>query len=88
MTKPILGLKGLRVSGLKCLLRHWLSPLNLKHRPELRDPPDAAQQALFDTGHTVGGLACQLFPGGVEIAFDAKNFDGMMVKTRQLIDFG
>ncbi|MFA6700859.1 MAG: DUF2779 domain-containing protein, partial [Thiomicrospira sp.] len=72
------------IRGLQCHKSLWL----LKHRPALRDQPDAAQQALFDTGHTVGDLACQLFPGGVEIQFDTQNFDGMMAQTRQLIDAG
>lgn len=72
------------IRGLQCHKSLWL----LKNRPELCDKPDAAQQALFDTGHTVGSLACQLFPGGIEIEFDSKNFDGMMAQTRQLIDEG
>lgn len=69
------------VRGLQCHKSLWL----LKHRPELRDKPDAQQQALFDTGNTVGDLAYQMFPGGVEIEFDSKNFDGMIAQTRQLI---
>ncbi len=72
------------IRGLQCHKSLWL----LKHRPELRDQPDAAQQALFDTGHTVGDLACQLFPGGIEIEFDTQNFDGMVEQTRQLIADG
>lgn len=72
------------VRGLQCHKSLWL----LKHRPALRDKPDAQQQALFDTGNTVGDLACQLFPDGVEIEFDPKNFDGMIEQTRQLIAEG
>ncbi len=72
------------IRGLQCHKSLWL----LKHRPELRDQPDAAQQSLFETGNTVGDLACQLFPGGVEIQFDTQNFDGMMAQTRQLIEEG
>lgn len=72
------------IRGLQCHKSLWL----LRNRPEFRDKPDAAQQALFDTGHTVGSLACQLFPGGIEIEFDSKNFDGMMAQTRQLISEG
>ncbi|WP_044411208.1 DUF2779 domain-containing protein [Thiomicrospira microaerophila] len=72
------------VRGLQCHKSLWL----LKNRPQLREKPDAAQQSLFNTGNTVGDLACQLFPGGVEIEFDPKNFDGMIEQTRQLIEDG
>jgi hypothetical protein len=54
----------------------------------LKQEPDAQVQSIFDTGHAVGTLATQLFPGGVEIEFDHKNFDGMIQKTRELIDQG
>ena len=72
------------IRGLQCHKSLWL----LKHRKELRDKPDAQQQALFETGHTVGDLACQLFPGGVEIEFDPQNFNRMIEQTRHLIDDG
>ena len=72
------------IRGLQCHKSLWL----LKHRPDLREKPDAATQARFDLGHTVGGLACDLFPGGVEIEFDYKDFPGMVAKTKQLIKQG
>ncbi|AEG31328.1 DUF2779 domain-containing protein [Thiomicrospira cyclica] len=72
------------IRGLQCHKSLWL----LKHRPELRAKPDAEEQALFDTGNTVGDLACQLFPGGVEIKFDPQSFDDMIEQTRQLIADG
>lgn len=72
------------VRGLQCHKALWL----LKHRPELKQKPDAQSESLFETGHTVGALACQLFPNGVEIEFNSKDFDGMVRKTQQLIESG
>ena len=43
----------------------WLK----KHKFKLLTPPDASAQAVFDRGNAVGELACELFPGGVEVAF-------------------
>ncbi len=69
------------IRGLQCHKSLWL----YKHKPELRDTPDASQESLFITGYQVGDLAKELFPGGVEIEFDANNFDGMIKKTKELI---
>ena len=72
------------IRGLKCHKSLWL----YKNNPELRDTPNNAQESLFNTGHTVGELAKELFPGGVEVAFDADNFKGMIEKTKELIAKG
>ena len=72
------------IRGLQCHKSLWL----YKHRPELRQEPDAATQALFDMGHTVGELACELFPHGTAIEFNHDDFSGMPAKTKQLIDEG
>ncbi len=72
------------IRGLQCHKSLWL----YKHRPELRQEPDAATQALFDMGHTVGDLACELFPGGTEIEFNHEDFSGMAAKTKQLVEGG
>lgn len=72
------------IRGLQCHKSLWL----YKNKPELRDTPNQAQESLFNTGHDVGELACKLFPNGVEIKFDATNFDGMVSKTKELIDHG
>ena len=47
-------------AGLQCFKRLYLEC----YSPELADPVDPSQQALFDTGTAVGILARQLFPGG------------------------
>ncbi len=64
------------IRGLQCHKALWF----YRHRPELRQKPDAATQARFDLGHDVGALACELFPGGVEIEFNLKDFSGMAAK--------
>ena len=64
--------------GLQCHKSLWL----YKNRPELRDKPDNQTQSAFDTGYQVGDLAKELFPGGVEIAFDGDDFDGMIARTQ------
>ncbi|HEO99422.1 MAG TPA: DUF2779 domain-containing protein [Epsilonproteobacteria bacterium] len=72
------------IRGLQCHKSLWL----LKNRPELREEPDRAQESLFDTGYSAGEAAKELFPGGVEIEFDADNFKGMLDKTKELIENG
>ena len=70
--------------GLQCHKSLWL----YKNNPELRATPDHAQKTLFNTGHHVGDLAKELFPNGVEVVFDTKNFRGMITKTQELIANG
>jgi hypothetical protein len=72
------------IRGLQCHKSLWL----YKNRPDLRAQPDKQKEALFETGQTVGDLACGLFPGGIEIEFTPEDFGAMSTKTRQLIDSG
>lgn len=69
------------IRGRQCHKSLWL----LKNRPELRTLPDDEQESLFNTGTSIGELARELFPGGVEIVFDADNFNGMIEKTKELV---
>ena len=48
------------LSGLQCLKRLYLQT----HRSELADPVSPGQQAIFDSGTSVGELAQKRFPGG------------------------
>jgi len=57
--------KSLYTRAIQCPKSLWLK----KHNPEVLTPPDASAQAVFETGHAVGELACELFPDGVEVAF-------------------
>ena len=72
------------IRGLQCHKSLWL----YKHRPELREQPNTQTQSRFEVGHTVGELACQLFPGGSEIKFTPNDFDGMIAETKKLIEDG
>ena len=72
------------IRGLQCHKSLWL----YKHKPELRTVPDDQQTSLFGEGIQVGDLAKQLFPGGVEIAYDGDDFQGMIDKTETLIRDG
>ena len=50
------------IRGAQCPKSLWLH-LN---QPDERDETSDAQQQIFDTGHNVGFLAQQLFPGGID----------------------
>jgi len=63
--KPMLS-KSRFIAGLQCPLRLWYQCYN----SELATKPPPSQQALFDTGHEVGGLATSLYTGGVLIEED------------------
>lgn len=54
--------KSTYMRGRQCPKSLWL----YKHMRELRTEADPLKQAIFDTGTSVGLLAQQLFPGGVD----------------------
>lgn len=80
---PLLS-KSRYVAGLQCHLRVWYD----RHRPELREAPSEELQAIFDQGHAVGGLATQLFPGGVLVAEDHTRGHEARELTQQLMSRG
>ena len=49
--------------------------------------PDDSAQAVFDTGTSVGELACELFGGGERIEYTG-DFNAQMAKTKELIEHG
>lgn len=55
--------KSTYIRGLQCLKSLYLN----KHRSFLRDKISDEQLLKFARGHTVGKIAQQLFPGGIEI---------------------
>jgi hypothetical protein len=55
--------KSTYIRGMQCLKSLYLN----KHRPFLRDKLSEEQLAKFSRGHSVGKLAQDLFPGGVEM---------------------
>ncbi len=76
--------KSLYTCGVQCPKALWLK----KYKPEVLTPPDAAAQVRFEAGNVVGELACDLFPGGREVAFDPGDFAGMVETTRRWLDEG
>jgi hypothetical protein len=61
MDCPIIS-KSSFIRGMQCPKSLWL---HLNH-PENRDEISNQQQQLFSTGHSIGFLAQQLFPGGID----------------------
>lgn len=72
------------IRGLQCPKSLWL----YKSRPDLRDAVDQGRQAVFDSGTDVGKLAQDLFPGGVEIAFDDGTLEEQIARTREMMSAG
>jgi predicted RecB family nuclease len=68
MTHPKIPMlsKSRFLAGLQCHLRLWQQCYN----PERAGEVSPVRQALFDTGHEVGRLATELYPGGVRIEED------------------
>jgi len=72
------------IRGMQCHKALWLQT----HRPKLKEETPPERQAIFDTGHEVGILAQQLFPGGVEVPFDGVSLSDQIEQTRRLIESG
>lgn len=69
------------LAGLQCHLRLW----HQCYDPELAGEVSPAQQALFDTGHEVGRLATELYPGGVRIEEDHLHHEEAVRSTAALM---
>lgn len=76
--------KSLYTRAIQCPKSLWLK----KYKPEVLTPPDASAKARFETGNIVGDLACELFPNGREIPFDAHDFKSMARLTQAYLDEG
>lgn len=72
------------IKGMQCHKALWLQT----HRPELKDEIGEDRQAIFDAGHTVGSLAQQMFPDGVEVPFDGVSLSEQIEMTRNLVASG
>ena len=75
--------KSLYIRGLQCEKSLWLK----KKKPEVLQAPDDGAQAVFDTGTSVGELACELFSGGERIEYTG-DFGLQIAKTKELIEHG
>jgi hypothetical protein len=59
------------------------------YRKDLKPPTSEAKQAVFDTGHTVGGLAQQVYPGGKDANEDINgNWNIAINRTKQWLTEG
>ncbi len=81
--KPSLS-KSRYLYGDQCHLRLWYE----SYERDLASPPDETLQAVFDTGHEVGTLACQLYPGGHSVGHDYRHSRAAIEETRKVIQAG
>ena len=72
------------LSGDQCHLRLWYD----SNERDLAPPPDDTLQAVFDTGHEVGELACERHPGGHSVGHDHRHVREALEETRQVIQAG
>lgn len=75
--------KSLYIRGLQCEKSLWLK----KKKPGVLQAPDDGAQAVFDTGTSVGELACELFSGGERIEYTG-DFGSQIARTKELIEHG
>jgi predicted RecB family nuclease len=80
MTIPHLS-KSRFLAGLQCPLRLWYAC----YEPELASETTPAQQAIFDTGHVVGELARDRYPGGKLIDEDRNKLTEAMLSTEEAV---
>ena len=80
MSNPRLS-KSRYISGSQCYLRLWYET----HRPDLGSEPDDVLQAVFDTGHEVGEMACRLYVSGHTITHDHRHIREALQETRSVI---
>ena len=83
INKPRLS-KSRYISGAQCHLRLWYD----SYARDLAPAPDEALQAIFDTGHEVGEMACRRFPGGLLVAHDYRHVPEALEETRQIVAAG
>ncbi len=71
------------IKGLQCGKGLYL----YKHHYDWADEVTEGQQAVFQTGHNVGILAQELFPGGINASLnDPRKSDEQVKLTKELID--
>jgi len=76
--------KTLFIKGLQCHKALYLH----KYHPELKEDVSDAKEALFSGGRDVGVFAQQLFPGGVEIAYEDQALSDQIKQTQTEIKKG
>ena len=69
------------INGLQCSKLLWTAYNDKALIPEY----GAATQAIFDQGHSVGSLAKQMFPDGIEVGDGVRNLDETIRLTKEAI---
>ena len=72
------------ISGSQCHLRLWYD----FHARDFASDPGTSLQAIFDTGHEVGELACKRYPGGHFVAQTHLQIAEALAETRQVLEQG
>ena len=72
------------IKGLQCTKALWY----YNNRKDLAPEIDAATQALFDTGNTIGELAQRYFDSGIEVTNEYWDIKGAISATKKYIDDG
>ncbi len=75
--------KSLYTTGIQCSKALWLK----KYKSEVLALTDESAETRFKTGHTVGELACDIFPNGAKVDFNP-NLEQMVKETRKLLNSG
>jgi len=70
------------LSGCQCHLKLWYDCYERERATEI----DVVTQSVFDTGHEVGRLAQQRYPGGVLVEADHLHPEDALAQTRALLD--
>ena len=83
MTPPSLS-RSRFLSGAQCHLRLCYD----YHVRDLAPEPDATLQAVLDTGHEVGDLACKRYPGGHFVAPYYRHIPDALAETRKVLKEG
>ena len=73
--------KSLYIRGLQCHKSLWLKKYN-------SDVLEASNESVLENGNNVGDMACDLYPGGVEIPYYGTSFEDKIIMTQDLINDG
>lgn len=70
--------------AIQCPKALWLH----QYKKQVLTPTDASTIARQENGKAVGALACELFPDGRKVSYDASDMTGMALLTKKWIDEG
>jgi hypothetical protein len=73
--------KSLYIRGLQCHKSLWIKKYN-------SGVLEASNESVLENGNNVGDLACELYPGGVEIPYEGTSFEDKIIMTQDLINQG